>query len=239
MDAELRAIDLNADLAEGVTDDAALLGLVTSANVACGFHAGDARVMREVCERAVEGGVIIGAQVSYADREGFGRRPMDVDADVLTAWVAEQVATLTEIAGAAGTTVDYLKAHGALYNRAADDEDQARALLAGSGTLPVLGLPGSLLLDLVAAAGREPVGEAFPDRGYTATGRLLPRDQAGALVHGADRVAANAVALAGAPGVRTVCVHGDSPGAVATAAAVRAALARDGYELRPWFRAGS
>lgn len=234
MDAELRRIDLNADLAEGVTDDAALLALVTSANVACGFHAGDERVMREVCERAAELGVVVGAQVSYADREGFGRRRMDVEAAVLTGWVAEQVGTLSAIASTAGTSVSYVKAHGALYNRAADDTEQAAALLEGSGRLPVLGLPGSALLDAVVRAGREAVGEAFPDRGYTTEGRLVPRDQPGALVHGADQVAANAVVLAASPGVRTVCVHGDSPGAVATAAAVRAALAGSGYALLSW-----
>ena len=227
-------IDLNADLGEGVTDDPALLEVVTSANVACGFHAGDATVMREVCERAVLRGVVIGAQVSYADREGFGRRRMDVDADVLTGWVAEQVAVLAEIAAAAGTAVSYLKAHGALYNRIADDPEQAAAVLAGSGDLPVLGLPGSVVLKAAAASGRRVVGEAFPDRGYAPGGRLLPRDQPGALVTEPTAVAANAVELAAASGVETICVHGDSPGAVATAHAVRRALEGAGYRVRPW-----
>ena len=230
-----RRIDLNADLGEGVTDDAGLLEVVTSANVACGFHAGDAHVMRRVCDRAVERAVVVGAQVSYLDREGFGRRPMEVAADLLADWVAEQVATLSEIAEAVGAEVAYVKPHGALYNRAADDEEQAGAVLQGSGALPVLGLPGSALLRLATGLGRETVPEGFPDRGYTPDGRLVPRTEPGALVEGADRVAANAVALANAGQVRTVCVHGDSPEAVATAHSVRTALVESGYDVRPWY----
>jgi UPF0271 protein len=227
-------IDLNADLGEGVTDDRALLAVVTSANVACGFHAGDDAVMRAVCERAAELGVTVGAQVSYADREGFGRRPMDVGHDRLADWVAEQVAALSAIAAAAGTAVSYLKPHGALYHRVTDAASQAAAVLAGSGDLPVLGLPGSVLLELAERAGRTVVPEGFPDRGYTAVGRLVPRGQPGALVTDAADVAANAVRLAGHRDVRTVCVHGDSPGAVATAQAVRAALEGSGFAVRPW-----
>jgi UPF0271 protein len=176
--------------------------------------------------------VVLGAQVSYADREGFGRRPMEVDAAVLTGWVSEQVGTLSAIAAAAGTRVRYVKAHGALYNRVADDPVQAAAVLAGSEGLPVLGLPGSVLLGLAAAEGREGVGEGFPDRGYASGGRLLPRDQPGALVHEPEQVARNAVRLATGSEVRTVCVHGDSPGAVSTARAVAAALVGAGFELR-------
>src|SRR4051795_4512455 len=120
-----RRIDLNADLGEGVTDDAGLLAVVTSANVACGFHAGDEQVMRDVCESAAAHGVIVGAQVSYRDREGFGRRPMDVEPGVLEEGVATQVAALASAALGAGTQVAYLKPHGALYHRVADDEAQA------------------------------------------------------------------------------------------------------------------
>jgi UPF0271 protein len=227
------SVDLNADLGEGVTDDPALLEIVTSANVACGFHAGDRVVMREVCDRAAELGVVVGAQVSYADREGFGRRAMDVDPGVLTGWVAEQVETLSAIARAAGIAVSYVKAHGALYNRIADDHEQAAAVLAGSGMLPVLGLPGSVVLGLAAAAGREVVGEGFPDRGYTGE-RLIARDRPGALVHGAANVARNAVELARSSRVRTVCVHGDSADAVTTARAVRAALIDAGLRVESW-----
>lgn len=234
MHPDFSRMDLNADLGEGVTDDAGLLAVVTSANVACGFHAGDERVMREVCERAVERGVVVGAQVSYADRDGFGRRSMDPGAEVLTGWVAEQVHALVGIAEAAGTTVRYVKAHGALYNRAADDEEQAGAVLAGSGSLPVLGLPGSMLLRLAAGQGRLAVPEGFPDRGYTPEGRLVPRSEPGALVSGADQVAANAVRLTRSGEVSTVCVHGDSPGAVAMAQAVRAVLVESGIQVVAW-----
>jgi UPF0271 protein len=230
----LHRIDLNADLGEEVTDDEGLLTVVTSANVACGFHAGSAPVMRAVCERAAAQGVVVGAQVSYRDREGFGRRPMEVAADVLAGWVEEQVATLSDIAAAAGAAVEYVKPHGALYNRVVDDEAQAAAVLAGSGVLPVLGLPVSVLLRLAAARGRVVVPEGFPDRGYDSTGRLVPRDQPDALVHGADRIAANAVRLAESGAVQTVCVHGDSPDAVTTARAVRRALERADFEVRPW-----
>lgn len=229
-----RRIDLNADLGEGITDDEALLGVVTSANVACGFHAGDALLMRTVCERAVAGGVVLGAQVSYLDREGFGRRHMDVTTEVLAGWVAEQIGQLGEIAAAAGTRVAYVKPHGALYNRVADDGEQAAAVLAGSGDLPVLGLPGSALLRLAAAHGRLTVAEGFPDRRYTPAGRLVPRSEPDALVHAPDEVAANAVALASTGEVQTVCVHGDSPGAVVTAETVRRALEAAGYLLRSW-----
>jgi UPF0271 protein len=225
-------IDLNADLGEGVTDDDGLLGVVTSANLACGFHAGDEETMRAVCTAAARTGVVVGAQVSYDDREHFGRRHLDVAPEVLTAWVDEQVRLLTRIAAECGTEVTYLKPHGALYNRVVDDEEQALAVLRGSGSLPVLGLPGSAILRLAAQAGRTGVEEGFPDRGYTDDGRLVPRDQPGALVEGADAIAANAVAMA--TEVQSVCVHGDSAGAVDAARAVRAALESAGYDVRPW-----
>lgn len=231
---EIAVLDLNADLGEEITDDEGLLEVVTSANVACGFHAGNAQVMRAVCERAAERGVLIGAQVSYADREGFGRRPMDPAVDVLRGWVGEQVALLESVAAAAGTRVRYVKAHGALYNRIADDPEQAAAVLAGSGELPVLGLPGSAVLRLAREQGRTVVPEGFPDRGYTPAGRLVPRSEPGALVEGADAVAAHAVRLARAGAVRTLCVHGDAPGAVETARAVRRALGQAGIAVRPW-----
>lgn len=227
-------IDLNADLGEGVTDDPGLLEVVTSANLACGFHAGDRETMRLVCERAAVLGVVVGAQVSYDDREGFGRRPMSPPAELLTSWVREQVGLLDEIAARAGIAVRYLKPHGALYNRVADDEEQAAAVLAGSRDLPVLGLPGSALLRLAGTHGRAVVAEGFPDRAYTATGRLVPRDQPGALVSAPEQIAANAVELARSGSVATLCVHGDSPGAVDAARAVRRALTEAGFAVRPW-----
>lgn len=228
------AVDLNADLGEGITDDAGLLGVVTSANVACGFHAGDEGTMRAVCERAAGRGVAIGAQVSYLDREGFGRRAMDVAPDVLTRWVREQVVVLREIARLCGVEVAYLKPHGALYNRVIEDAEQAEAVLAGSQGLPILTLPVGEFRERALAAGRVVRTEGFPDRGYTPEGRLLSRSLPGALVEDSEQIAANAVALA-ARGIESVCVHGDSPGAVRAAARVRSALGATGYDVRsPW-----
>jgi len=230
-------IDLNADLGEEVTDDAGLLAVVTSANVACGYHAGTPAIMRAVCADAVRRGVAVGAQVSYDDRENFGRVELDVAAGTLREQVADQVGTLDAIARAEGTRVVYLKPHGALYHRVARDPDQARAVLAGSGDLPVLGMPRSLLLDLGRADGRRVVHEGFPDRGYTAEGGLLPRDQPGAVLEDSDEVARRAVELAGS--VDSLCVHGDTPGAVAHARAVRAALEATGHVLTaPWLSTG-
>jgi UPF0271 protein len=232
MGAMTRRIDLNADLGEEVTDDAALLAVVTSANVACGYHAGTTEIMRFVCGEAARLGVAIGAQVSYLDREHFGRRPLDIDPSLLERHVFEQVGLLMEIADAAGTEVSYVKPHGALYNRVVDDEAQAAAVLAGSGSLPVLGLPGGALLRLAVDAGREIRLEGFPDRGYSADGRLIPRDQPGALIHDPSEIAANAVALA--ESVDSVCVHGDSAGAVEAARAVRRALEIEGWDVARW-----
>jgi UPF0271 protein len=229
-----RTVDLNADLGEGVTDDAGLLALVTSANVACGFHAGDGETMRRVCEGAAERGVRVGAQVSYDDREGFGRRRLDVAYDVLRAQVAEQVEVLEQHARSAGTRVVYVKPHGALYNRVVDDEEQAAAVLEGAGDLPVLGLPGGALLRLAAEAGRATYTEGFPDRGYLpaerGVARLVPRDRPGALIEDPDEIAARAVRLA--EDVDSVCVHGDGPTAVAAARAVRDALLGSGFSLQ-------
>jgi UPF0271 protein len=188
--------------------------------------------MRAVCATAARRGVVVGAQVSYDDREGFGRRRLDVAYDVLRGQVDEQVTTLDRIAHEEGTAVAYLKPHGALYNRVVDDAEQARAVLDGSGDLPVLGLPGSVVLRLAREDGRRVVTEGFPDRGYTEEGRLVPRDRPGALVEDPDQVARNAVRLAAE--VDSVCVHGDSPGAVESAGRVRAALAEAGFEVVAW-----
>jgi len=228
-----RSVDLNADLGEEITDDEALLEVVTSANVACGFHAGNAAVMRAVCEAAAARGVRVGAQVSYLDREGFGRRQVAVSGTTLTAQVAEQVGTLRGIAVACGTDVTYVKPHGALYNRVVDDEEHAQAVLAGSAELPVLGLPGGRLVALAAAAGRAVWLEGFPDRGYEehpdGTRRLVPRDRPGAVIADPEEIAARAVAMAG--DVHSICVHGDGPTAVAAARAVRARLEEAGFRL--------
>ncbi|WP_243061105.1 5-oxoprolinase subunit PxpA [Nocardioides sp. SR21] len=224
-------IDLNADLGEEVTDDDALLAVVTSANVACGYHAGSEAIMRAVCEEAVRRGVAIGAQVSYDDREHFGRVARDVAPELLREQVADQVGVLSTIARGVGTSVRYLKPHGALYHRVIVDEEQAGAVLAGSGDLPVLGMAGAFL-DLARAAGRGVFHEGFPDRGYGADGRLLPRTEPGALVEDEGAIVAQALDLA--PRVDSVCLHGDSPGAVEHALAVRRALGEAGFELRPF-----
>jgi len=245
-------VDLNADLGEGVVDghpvdDQALLRLVTSANVACGFHAGDPATMRQVCQTAAELGVRLGAHVSYRDLAGFGRRDVDVETGVLRDEVTYQLAALDGMARAAGTRVHYVKAHGALYNRAVHDEVHARALLDGvravDPDLPLLGLPGSVLLALAADAGTPVVHEAFPDRAYDTCGRLVPRREPGSVLHDADVVAARAVRMAvrgevlSSTGevvplrVRSLCVHGDTPGAVVTARRTREELLRAGATL--------
>lgn len=225
-------VDLNADLGEEITDDAALLEVVSSANVACGYHAGSAEIMRVVCAQAAVLGVSIGAQVSYDDRAHFGRVARDVDHAVLRDQVADQVGQLNAIAESEGTRVRYVKPHGALYHRVMDDHDQARAVLDGSGDLPVLGMAPGVLLDLAAADGRRTWSEAFPDRGYDETGRLLPRELPGALVEGADAVATRALELARRAAFDSLCLHGDSPGAVETARKVRRELVTAGFVLR-------
>ena len=240
-------VDLNADLGEGVTDDAGLLGVVTSANVACGFHAGDPQTMRKVCALAAERGVSVGAQVSYRDRANFGRRELDVGADQLYADVAEQLTALRDAAQGAGTVVAYVKPHGALYNRAVRDAEQAAAVVAAvrdGGRMPVLGLLGSKLLDLARQAGLLAVPEAFADRAYTPEGALVSRGTEGAVLTDPDVVAARAVKIAttgvvesisGSPvptGARSICVHGDTPGAVHIARRVREALESAGVMVR-------
>ncbi|MCQ9184930.1 LamB/YcsF family protein [Streptomyces sp. IBSBF 2953] len=246
------AIDLNADLGEGfgrwrLTDDEHLLSVVTSANVACGFHAGDAVTMRRVCALAVERGVTIGAQVSYRDLAGFGRRAMDVPADELAAEVAYQIGALEVFARAAGARVAYVKPHGALYNRVVHDEEQAGAVVAGvllaDAGLPVLGLPGSRLLDLAREAGLPAVPEAFADRAYTEQGTLVPRGQPGAVISDLDVVVRRSVSLARegrvdsragsslAVRARSLCLHGDTPDAVELARRVRLRLEESGVRV--------
>ncbi|MGW0756565.1 LamB/YcsF family protein [Streptomyces sp. NPDC002814] len=248
----MTAIDLNADLGEGfgrwrLTDDEQLLSVVTSANVACGFHAGDAVTMRRVCELAAERGVRIGAQVAYRDLAGFGRRAMDVPPAELAAEVAYQIGALEVFARAAGTRVSYVKPHGALYNRVVHDEEQARAVVDGvllaDASLPVLGLPGSRLLELAGKAGLPAVTEAFADRAYTDEGTLVPRGQDGAVVTDPDTVVERSVRLARFGVVtshsgsridvraQSLCLHGDTPGAVELARRVREKLQESGVRV--------
>jgi UPF0271 protein len=247
-------IDLNSDLGEGfgvwrLGDDTALLDVVTSANVACGFHAGDASTMRAVCAAAAERGVVIGAQVSYRDLAGFGRRFIDVDPGQLADEVLYQIGALQAFAAAAGGAVEYVKPHGALYNAAVHHEAQARAVVDGVrafGALPVLGLPGSALLAAASAAGLPAVPEAFADRGYTPEGTLVPRSSEGALLTDTDAVVERALRLASdgelvavdgtviSSPARSLCLHGDTPGAVRHARAVRSALTGAGVRITPF-----
>ncbi|AYC42783.1 LamB/YcsF family protein [Streptomyces griseorubiginosus] len=248
----MTSIDLNADLGEGfgrwrLTDDEQLLTVVTSANVACGFHAGDAVTMRRVCELATARGVRVGAQVSYRDLAGFGRRAMDVPSAELTAEVAYQIGALEVFARAAGTRVSYVKPHGALYNRVVHDEEQAAAVVAGvllaDAALPVLGLPGSRLLEAARAAGLTGVTEAFADRAYTEEGTLVPRGQEGAVVTDPEAVVERSLHLARDRAViarsgtrigvdaRSLCLHGDTPGAVDLARRVRERLESSGIRV--------
>jgi UPF0271 protein len=241
------AIDLNADLGEGfgswrLGDDDALLDVVTSANVACGFHAGDPSLMHRVCLAAASRGVAVGAQVGYRDLAGFGRRRIDYDPDELRDDILYQIGALEAFCRVAGTSVRYVKPHGALYNTAAVDSGQASAVVAAVRAydpgLPVLCQPGSVLARLAAADGLIAVAEGFADRGYRADGTLVPRSAPGAVIHDPSAVVARAVRMAvehtvvAVDGtvvpcpVRSICVHGDTPGAVELAGRVRAALGR-------------
>jgi 5-oxoprolinase (ATP-hydrolysing) subunit A len=247
------AVDLNSDLGEGfgvwrLGDDEALLSIVTSANAACGFHAGDPSIMRSVAVGAVAHDVAVGAQVSYRDLAGFGRRAMDVAPDELTNDVLYQLGALDGLCRAAGTRVRYVKPHGALYNTCVTDDVQAgavvRAVAEYDDALPVLGLPGSALLRHAERAGLTPVGEGFADRAYAPTGRLVPRSDPGALVTDPDVVVERSVRLATAGEVvaidgsvlamtvSSLCVHSDSPGAVELAGRVRQALRDAGVAVR-------
>ena len=247
-----RTIDLNADVGESfgrwrLGDDEALLDVVTSANVACGFHAGDPATLVATCRAAALRGVAIGAQVGYRDLAGFGRRFVDVSADDLYADVLYQLAALDGIARTVGSAVSYVKPHGALYNAVVHHEVQADAVIRAvadySRELPVVGLPGSTLLAAAAGAGLATVREAFADRGYTAAGTLVPRSEPGALLDDPEEIAARVLRLVREGRVTatdgaeveleadSVCVHGDSPGAVAMALAVRNALSGAGVRL--------
>jgi UPF0271 protein len=248
-------VDLNSDLGEGfghwtLGDDDALLGVVTSANVACGYHAGDATIMRRVCERAVESGVAIGAQVGYRDLPGFGRRFIEVEPEALTQDVIYQIGALEAFARVAGSRVRYVKPHGALYNAIVHHEEQAaavvRAVVDYGTALPVLGLPGSAFLGLAAKAGLTVVHEAFADRAYTPQGTLVSRRLPGAVLHDAAEIARRCVAMATGEPIadihgdrlslkpQSICVHGDTPGAVQIAQQVQQALTSAGVALAPF-----
>jgi UPF0271 protein len=241
----MAAIDLNSDLGESfgawtLGDDDAMMRLVTSANVACGFHAGDPSTLRRVCASAVEHGVRIGAQVSYPDLAGFGRRHMHIDPAELRDVVLYQLGALDGFAQVAGAGVTYVKPHGALYHATVADPAQAQAVVDATReydpSSAILGLFGSELLRAADAAGLEAVAEAFADRAYLADGSLMPRREPESVLTDPAVVAAQAVRLVTEQEVvafdgtvvavraRSICIHGDTPGAVQLAQAVRAAL---------------
>lgn len=246
-------IDLNSDVGESfgnwtMGDDAAIFRSVSSANVACGFHAGDPSTIARTCRDAVAAGISIGAHVGYRDLAGFGRRFIDCSPTELADDVLYQLGALDAIARAAGGSIRYVKPHGALYNTIVSHEAQAKAVVdavkAFGGNLPLLLLPGSVALAAAEAAGLRGVAEAFADRAYNPDGTLVSRREAGAVLHDEDVVAANMVRLAtegiivarDGSTIRTsaesICLHGDTEGAVAMAAAVRRELEAAGVGIR-------
>ena len=246
------AIDLNSDLGESfgawtMGDDAAILKLVSSANVACGFHAGSPAALLLTLREAAQQGVAIGAHVSYPDLVGFGRRNMDVARDELIADVIYQIGALQGLAKAAGTEVRYVKPHGALYNTIAQDERQALAvidaILAIDPRLPLVGLAGSRVLDLAQEKGLRTIAEAFADRAYHANGTLVSRREAGSVLHDAKLIAQRMLQLITQGGVTSIegqftpikadsiCVHGDSPGAIEMARQIRNLLEEKGIAI--------
>lgn len=249
----MTVMDLNSDVGESfgswsMGDDAAVFRSVSSANVACGFHAGDPSVMAQTCRDAVAAGVTVGAHVAYRDLAGFGRRFLDCSPTELADDVLYQMGALEAVARAAGTRVSYVKPHGALYNTIAHHEVHAQAVVdavrAFGGDLPLLLLPGSVALEKAERAGLRAVTEAFADRGYTPDGRLVSRREEGAVLHDAAEVTERMVRLAqdgtftavDGSTVRihaeSICVHGDTPGAAAMAAEVRRGLEDAGVTIR-------
>ncbi|QBJ97087.1 LamB/YcsF family protein [Rhodococcus sp. ABRD24] len=248
-------IDLNSDLGESygawtLGDDTAMLGLVTSANVASGFHAGDPATLLRTCREAAALGVRIGAQVGYRDLAGFGRRFIDIAPVDLTAEIIYQIGALDALARTVGSAVTYVKPHGALYNAIVHHREQARAVVAAvraiDRSLPVLGLHGSVFLEEAEAAGLRTVTEAFADRAYTPAGILVPRTEGGAVLHDPEHVAARVLDLVTTGTVEaidgsritvpaeTICVHGDSPAAVAMATAIRKLLDSERIHVKPF-----
>jgi UPF0271 protein len=229
------SIDLNADLGEGLDDvDRALLGIVTSASVACGFHAGDESTGRAICREAAARGIAVGAHVGYRDRAGFGRSELGIPAATVRTEAAEQIRALTSWAEAAGVRVAYVKPHGALYHRAGTDRACAAAIVAAAleaGGLAILAFPGSELLRHARAAGLHAVSEGFADRRYLPDGSLVPRLEPGAVLD-EESAALRALELASEGSVGSLCVHGDTPGAATLARHVREQLESAGVEVR-------
>lgn len=246
-------IDLNSDVGESfgnwnMGDDAAIFRSVSSSNVACGFHSGDPSVIAQTCRDAVAAGVTIGAHVGYRDLAGFGRRFLDCSPTELADDVLYQLGALEALARAAGSSIKYVKPHGALYNTIVHHEAHAQAVIDAIGAfgsaLPVLLLPGSVALAKAEAAGLRAVAEAFADRNYTPEGTLVSRREANAVLHDPATVTANMIRLATEGTIvaidgtvipmnaESICVHGDTAGAVAMAAAVRAGLENAGVTIK-------
>ena len=240
----IKVIDLNADLGEScgnwtMGDDAALLDVVTSANVACGFHAGDPRTMRRTVELAAARSVAIGAHVAYPDLVGFGRRALDIDPIDLEADVLYQLGALDAMCRSVGTTLTYVKPHGALYHRVNADAKQAvavaRAVAFFDKSLVLLGAAGTMI-DAAERYELDVVGEGLTDRAYRADGSLVPRSEPGAVRADSESVVRQALALAARSDIGSLCLHGDTPNAADHARAVRTALLDAGYELRAFAR---
>ncbi|WP_427005207.1 LamB/YcsF family protein [Pseudarthrobacter sp. H2] len=248
-------MDLNADLGESFGtwtrgDDAAMFPLVTSASVACGLHAGDPVTMLDTCRAAYELDVRVGAHLGYPDLAGFGLRSLDMTFDDLFGAVLYQLGALDGVAHAVGASVDYVKMHGALYDRTVRDAEHAAAVISAIQAydpgLPVLGFPGSALLETAREAGHPVFGEAYPGRAYLPDGTLVPRPQEGALLQDAGEIAGRAVRLATKGEIEAVdgtvirvrpdslCLQADTPGSAAMAAVVRKSLADAGVELEPF-----
>jgi 5-oxoprolinase (ATP-hydrolysing) subunit A len=245
-------VDLNADLAEGETltaTDRSVLDEVSSASLACGFHAGNRGVMRAAAAVCMVRGITIGAHVSFRDRDGFGRRPVDTDPFEVVSDIVEQVSILSDAIAPEGAVPSYVKPHGALYNQMGSDPVMAAAVVEGairSGLGAILAQPGSAVVPPAAAAGLALVPEGFPDRGYRSDGRLVPRGEPAALVDDPEEVGRRALSLARRGGLEsvdgswvpvdaaTLCVHGDGPDAAGVARAVRAALEAGGVDVRPF-----
>ena len=240
-------IDLNADLGEGCDTDEALLDLISSANIACGWHAGGARVMRECVRWAVQKGVSIGAHPSFYDPENFGRKEMDLPPGEIYAGVLYQLGALSAIAQAEGGRIAHVKPHGALYNQAARDAKIADAIVSAvhdfDPSVAVFALANSGLVTAAHNVGLIAVEEVFADRGYRADGSLVPRNQPGALLDDEDEVLARTLAMAREQRVKsvdgqwvplnaqTVCLHGDGPHALKFARRIRSALNTAGIEV--------
>lgn len=246
-------IDLNSDLGEGfgdwrMGDDAAMLSVVSSANIACGFHAGDPEGILKVLRQAAERGVQIGAHIGYRDLFGFGRRDIAVSPDVLQAETLYQIGALQALAHAAGTSVRYVKPHGALYNRMAHDLTVADAVISGiqrlERPLPLMALAGAPVVAHARAAGLTVICEAFADRAYLPDGQLMPRGQSGAVLHDPDVISERMLRLVASGTIaacdgteiaveaHSICVHGDNPAAVAIAKNLRRDLEAAGVQIR-------